>query len=61
MKKFRVSFQETLERIIEIEAENEDKAQEIANEMYRNEEVVLDWQDFIDKDIEVLEEVKEDE
>lgn len=61
MKKYEVRFIETLERIIEIEAESEEEAQDIADEMYNNEEIVLDSEDFQGREIKVLGEVKEDE
>lgn len=46
MKKYQVLFKETLERVIEINANNKEEALEIAEEMYRNCEVVLDYTDF---------------
>ena len=46
MKKYEVLFKETLERVIEINANNKEEALEIAEEMYRNCEVVLDYTDF---------------
>ena len=46
MKKYQVLFKETLERVIEINANNKEEALEIAEEMYRTCEVVLDYTDF---------------
>ena len=46
MKKYQVLFKETLERVIEINANNKEEALEIAEEMYRNCEVGLDYTDF---------------
>ena len=46
MKKYQVLFKETLERVIEINANSKEEALEIAEEMYRNCEVVLDYADF---------------
>ena len=60
MKKYEVSFKETLERIVIIEAENEDEAQDIADEMYDNEEIVLDSGDFQGREIEILGEVEDE-
>ena len=54
MKKYRVSFKETLERIVIVEAETEEEAQDIAEDMYYNEEVVLDSGDFQGTKIDVL-------
>ena len=61
MKKYEVRFTETLERIVIIEAESEEEAQDIADEMYDNEEIVLDSGDFQGREIELLGEVEEDE
>ena len=47
MKNYKINIQETLSRIIEIEAENEDIALEIVKNKYKNEELVLDNDDFV--------------
>ena len=46
MKKYQVLFKETLERVIEINANNKEEALEIEEEMYRNSEVELDYTDY---------------
>ena len=46
MEKYQVLFKETLERVIEINANNKEEALKIAEEMYKNCEVVLDYTDF---------------
>ena len=45
-KKFRVMVEETLVRIEEIEAVDEDEAISIAKQMYRDEEIILTGDDF---------------
>lgn len=44
--KYKVNVKELLSRIIEVEAENEEEAEEKVKEMYMNEEIVLDVSDF---------------
>ena len=51
MKKYQVLFKETLERVIEINANNKEEALEIAEEMYKNCEIVLDYEDFFNVEI----------
>ncbi len=46
MPTFKIEIQEVLKRTIEIEAETLWEATEIAEEMYNNEEIVLDADDF---------------
>lgn len=60
MKKYKVSFQEILNRNIEIESDNEEEAKEKAKEMYDNEKIILDWDDLVCTDIEILEEVEDE-
>lgn len=48
MKKYYVLVRETLERVIEVEAENEDRATCIAERKYRNGEFILSAEDFVD-------------
>lgn len=45
MKKYLVEVLETLCRVTEIEADSEDDALEIADEMYRNGDIILDYSD----------------
>ena len=44
--KYKVNVEELLSRIVEVEAENEEDAEEKVREMYRNEEIVLNASDF---------------
>lgn len=46
MKKYQVKVKEILERVIEIEAENREKAIDIVNDMYRNQDIILDSEDY---------------
>jgi hypothetical protein len=50
METFKIEVIETLSRIIEIKANSMDEAYLEAKEMYRNEEIVLDENDYIDTD-----------
>lgn len=54
MNKYKVEIEETLARIIEIEAENEDEPYMKVKEMYKKCEIVLTAEDFIDVEISVL-------
>ena len=54
MKKFTVEITETLQRQIEVEAEDENEAISKVEDMYRNEEVVLDSGDYIDTDFNII-------
>ncbi len=44
--KYRVNVEEILSRIVEVEADNDKQAEDIVNEMYRNEDFVLGSEDF---------------
>lgn len=55
-KTFKIEIQETLSRIIEVEADNIDEAISKANEMYNNEEIVLSENDFVETNIDFIEE-----
>lgn len=57
MKKFLVRITETLEKTVEVNAENELDAVNAVTELYRNSEIVLDSSDFIGTDIEVESEI----
>ena len=45
--KYKINIEEVLSKTIEIEAETELEALEIALEQYRNEEIILDDRDYI--------------
>ena len=45
---FNIEITETLQKIIEIEADNEEDALHKVMKMYKNEEVILDYDNFVD-------------
>ena len=47
MKKFKVLVEETHARMIEVEAVDESQALNIVKQMYKNCEIVLDYEDFV--------------
>lgn len=52
--KYDVAIEELLTRVIEVEANSIEEAFMVASELYYNEEVVLDFNDFADVNIEVI-------
>lgn len=50
---FSVKVKETLERIVKVEAQDANEAVAIVQDMYRDEEIVLDYSDFADVNIEL--------
>lgn len=59
MNKYSVEITETLQRTVEVEAENATEAYKKVNAMYRDADIVLDSDDFIDFDIDVVNEEKD--
>lgn len=55
METFKIEIQEFLSRIIEVEAETKDEAIIKVRQLYRNEEIVLDSNDYVSTEIEVYE------
>jgi hypothetical protein len=55
METFKIEVQEFLSRIIEIEAKSAEEAISKVREMYRNEEIVLDSDDYVTTEIEIYE------
>lgn len=53
MEKYKVEITEYLQRIINVEAETADDAVSKIEDDYKKEKIVLDADDFIDKDIEI--------
>ncbi len=47
MEIFKIEIQEFLSRIVEVEANSSDEADSKVREMYRKEEVVLDYDDYV--------------
>ena len=56
MNKYTVSIKEVLERLLIVDATNEAEAISKVKEMYKNEEVVLDYSDFVDTSIDIYKE-----
>ncbi len=50
MKKFKIEVKETLSRIIEINANSINEALENVQKIYKNEEIILDNDDFVEVD-----------
>ena len=44
--KHKINIEELLSRVVEVEAENEEEAEEKGREVYMNEDIVLDASDF---------------
>ena len=56
MEIFKVEIQETLTKLLEVEAADEAAAVEIAMNAYNNHDIWLDSKDFLDVDFVVVEE-----
>ena len=52
--KYIIEITETLQRQIEVEAQNESEAINLIKEKYKNEEIILSEQDFIDSEIDII-------
>ena len=55
MTSFKIETEETLSRIVEIEAPSAQEAIDKAREMYRAEQIVLDADDWVGREIEEYE------
>lgn len=53
MKTYTVYITETLQTAIDVEAESWEDAEEEAERMYYNQEIVLDYNDYINVDFQV--------
>jgi hypothetical protein len=51
METFKIEIQEFLSKIIEIEAKNIEEAVTKVKNLYQNEEIVLDFQDYVTTEI----------
>ena len=56
--KFKLEITECLQKVIEVEAKTKEEAYNKVSRMYRNGEIVLDSNDFIDKEINFFEDNK---
>ena len=52
MQTFKLEIQEVLSKVIEIEAETPSDALNVAHDMYNDEEITLDYSDFVTNTIE---------
>ena len=52
--KYKVAVREMLERMIEVEAKNAEYAIKLAEQMYINEEIILDENDVKDTEFEII-------
>ena len=59
MQRYSICVTEILAKIVTVDAENADDAREIAEYMYRNYEIELNDNDFMDYELEVLDELEE--
>ena len=55
MKTYAVVVTETLQRIVYVDAKSAEEAKDEVEEHYHNEDIVLNWSDYQDTKIEVVE------
>ena len=48
MSKFNIEITETLQKTVEVEADNKEDAMHKVMKMYKNSDVILDENDFVD-------------
>ena len=58
MNKYRFNIEEILNKEVTVEAENFEEAMKIINKLYRDEEIVLDYDDFVAYKINYIDEEK---
>lgn len=58
MNKYRFNIEEILNKEVTVEAENLEEAMKIINKLYRDEEFVLDYDDFVGYTINYIDEEK---
>ena len=58
MNKYRFNIEEILNKEVTVEAEDFDQAMKIINKLYRDEEIVLDYDDFVGYTINYIDEEK---
>lgn len=51
MKTFEIEITETLQRVVEVEANSENEAYNLVIQQYKNEEIILDNSDLVSKEI----------
>lgn len=58
MNKYKFNIEEILNKEVTVEAEGFDQAMKIINKLYRDEEIVLDYDDFVGYTINYINEEK---
>ena len=58
MNKYKFNIEEILNKEVTVEAEDFDEAMKIINKLYRDEEIVLDYDDFVGYTINYINEEK---
>ena len=58
MNKYRFNIEEILNKEVTVEADDFEKAMKIINKLYRDEEIVLDYDDFVGYTINYINEEK---
>lgn len=58
MNKYRFNIEEILNKEVTVEAEDFDQAMKIINKLYRDEQIVLDYDDFVGYTINYINEEK---
>ena len=58
MNKYRFNIEEILNKEVTVEAEDFDQAMKIINKLYRDEEILLDYDDFVGYTINYITEEK---
>ena len=58
MNKYKFNIEEILNKEVTVEAENFEEAMKIINKLYRDEEIILDYDDFIEYTINYIYEEK---
>ena len=58
MKKYKFNIEEVLNKEVIVEAENFEEAMKTINKLYRDEEIILDYDDFVEYTINYIYEEK---
>ena len=58
MNKYKFNIEEILNKEVTVEAENFEEAMKIINKLYRDEEIILDYDDFVGYTINYINEEK---
>ncbi|MDU2289123.1 DpnD/PcfM family protein [uncultured Clostridium sp.] len=58
MNKYKFNIEEILNKEVTVEAKSFEEAMKIINKLYRNEEIVLDYDDFVGYTINYIDEEK---